>query len=166
MTPAEPELDDGADDDPSEPELDEDDEPEPDDEPDVEPVPTEDPPDTAECPVLVLAGDPAALVVLPWAMPGSSAATTPATATPRIPAPMVAVRSRRRARSRATTADTVRSSLFMESTPLTDADLFSVGAATLTALGGSSPPALSGRGPRSPAKGAESPAGPAAWAAR
>ena len=116
MTPDDPELDDGADDDPNEPELDEDDDPELDDEPEPadepEPVlPEPEVPEPADCPVLV--PDDAAALVFPCAEAGSSAATTPATATPRIPAPMVAVRSRRRARSRDTTADTVRSSLFI-----------------------------------------------------
>jgi hypothetical protein len=115
VTPADPELDDGADDEPSEPELD--------DEPELE---LPDPLDCAACPdevpvlafpVLALA-DPEVLLVLPCAAAGSSTMTTPATATPTIPAPMVAVRSRRRARSRATTADTVRSSLCMARAPL------------------------------------------------
>jgi hypothetical protein len=120
VTPDGPELDDGADDDPSEPELDDDDDPELDDEPELADEPElvlpepEVAPELAECPVLVLVPDDEAALVLPCAEAGSSAATTPTAATPRIPAPMVAARSRRRARSRDTTADTVRSSLFMK----------------------------------------------------
>ena len=123
MTPADPELDDGADE-PNEPELDDDDDPELDAEPelddDPEPVPDDDwpePDDAAEFPVPLLAGDPAELLLL-CAAAGSSAITTPATAAPTIPAPMVALRSRRRAWSRAKMAGTVRSSLFILMAPL------------------------------------------------
>ena len=154
VAPADPELDDGADEEPNEPELD-DDEPELDDDPELragEPVPedaTPEPPDVTECPVPLLAADPVAdpvAVVLPCAAAGSSAATTPATATPTIPALMVAVRSRRRARSRATTADTVRSSLFITGLLSADTDLFSLGPGDLAALGSPSALALSSGG--------------------
>jgi hypothetical protein len=142
VAPADPALDDGADDEPSEPELDDDDDPELDDEPELDddPEPEDvapEPADVAECPVLL---------VLPCAAAGSSTATTPATATPTIPAPMVAVRSRRRARSRATTADTVRWSLFITGLLSAATDLFSLGPGDLAALGSPSALALSSGG--------------------
>jgi hypothetical protein len=127
VAPAEPELADGADDEPNEPELD--DEPElvplPEDpvlEDPVpeEPVPEEPVPELDECPVLAEFDDPVLLAVL-CAAAGSSTITTPATAAPTIPAPMVALRSRRRAWSRAKMAETVRSSLFILGAPLSRA---------------------------------------------
>jgi hypothetical protein len=111
VAPAVPELDDGADDEPNEPEPDDDDEPEFDDElePDeLEPVDAE--PEPADFPLLAWDDDP---VLMLCAAAGSSTITTPATVTPTIPAPMVALRSLRPARSRAKMADTVRSSLFI-----------------------------------------------------
>jgi hypothetical protein len=160
VTPADPELAAGADDEPCEPEL----ElllPVPDE---VEPEPVElDPvfaePDELEPPDPddVLPEDPepepdevpAAPLVLVWLAAGRCRATAPATATPRIPAPAVAPRSRRRARSRATTADTVRASLVMMYAPFgRKADLISVGAADLAALGAASRFALSSAGGR------------------
>jgi hypothetical protein len=113
VAPAVPELDDGADDEPNEPEPDDDDEPEFDDEPepvDDEPEPVDAEPEPADFPLLAWDDDP---VLVLCAAAGSSTITTPATVTPTIPAPMVAVRSLRPARSRAKTADTVRSSLFI-----------------------------------------------------
>jgi hypothetical protein len=120
-----PELDDGAEDEPEfddEPELDDepefDDEPELDEEPELddEPEPEDDEPlpeDLAECPLWA-----AELLAVLCAAAGSSTITTPATATPAIPAPMVTRRRRRRAWSRAKTADTVRSSLCILGAPL------------------------------------------------
>jgi hypothetical protein len=127
VAPADPEPDDGADDEPNPPEPDDEDDPELDDEPELDeepelelaPLPADDPlepDDVAECPVLLLAADP--VLPLVCAAAGSSTMTRPATATPTMPAPMVAVRSRRPARSRATTADTVRWSLCMGRAPL------------------------------------------------
>ena len=151
MAPADPELDDGADDEPSEPELDDDpeldDEPELADEPEPEdpvpadpvledPVPDDPVPELAECPVLLL------LVVL-CAAAGSPTITTPAAATPTIPVPMVALRSRRRAWSRAKMADTVRSSLCIQGLLYRGQYPISVGGADLTMLGSSSPVAQS-----------------------
>jgi hypothetical protein len=120
-----PEPYDGVDDEPDEPEFDDEpefeDEPELDEEPEPEdevPEPDDDAPepdDVAECPVPLWAAE---LLVLLCAAAGSSAITTPATATPTIPAPMVALRRRRRAWSRAKIADTVRSSLCILEAPL------------------------------------------------
>ena len=67
-------------------------------------------PEPADFPLLAWDDDP---VLVLCAAAGSSTITTPATVTPTIPAPMVALRSLRRARSRAKMADTVRSSLFI-----------------------------------------------------
>ena len=151
MAPADPALDDGADDEPNEPELDDDpeldDEPELADEPEPEdpvpadpvledPVPDDPVPELAECPVLLL------LVVL-CAAAGSPTITTPAAATPTIPVPMVALRSRRRAWSRAKMADTVRSSLCIQGLLYRGQYPISVGGADLTMLGSSSPVAQS-----------------------
>jgi hypothetical protein len=156
VAPADPELDDGADDEPNEPELDDDpeldDEPELADEPEPEdpvledpvledpvledPVPDDPVPELAECPVLLL------LVVL-CAAAGSPTITTPAAATPTIPVPMVALRSRRRAWSRAKMADTVRSSLCIQGLLYRGQYPISVGGADLTMLGSSSPVAQS-----------------------
>jgi len=60
---------------------------------------------------------PAALLELVCVEPGRLKATAPATATPRIPAPTVTARSLCRARSRSTTADTARGSLLSIGTP-------------------------------------------------
>ncbi len=152
MTPADPELAAGAEDEPSEPELEllpdeaepefaepvelepEFAEPEPPELDDLLPADPELEPDEA----------PVALLVLAWPVAGRCRATAPATATPRIPAPAVAPRSRRRARSRATTADTVRPSLVMMCAPFgRKADLASLGAADLAGLGAASRFALS-----------------------
>ncbi len=122
MAPAGPALDDGADDEPNEPELDDEpelDEPELDDEPEPEaellpedpvledpvleapvledPVPVDAAPELPECPVLAWLDDPLLLLAVLCAAAGSSAITMPATAAPTIPAPMVALRRRRRA---------------------------------------------------------------------
>ncbi len=124
MAPAGPELDDGADDEPNEPEPDDDDEPEFDDElePDElepdEPEPVDAEPEPADFPLLAWDDDP---VLVLCAAAGSPTITTPATVTPTIPAPMVALRSLRPARSRAKMADTVRSSLFILGAPLSRA---------------------------------------------
>jgi hypothetical protein len=126
VAPAGPELDDGADDEPNEPLLDDDpefdDEPEPDDddEPEFEdePEPVDAEPEPADFPLLAWDDDP---VLVLCAAAGSSTITTPATVTPTIPAPTVALRSLRRARSRAKMADTVRSSLFILGAPLSRA---------------------------------------------
>lgn len=120
-----PNPDDGTDAEPDEPEFDEDDEPEFDepepefedeDEPEFEfdePEPAAADPEPAEFPPLAWADDPVLLLLLLCAAAGSSTITTPATATPTIPALAVTLRSRRRAWSRAKMADTVRSSLFI-----------------------------------------------------
>jgi hypothetical protein len=144
VAPAVPELDDGADDEPNEPEPDDDDEPEFDDElePDeLEPVDAE--PEPADFPLLAWDDDP---VLMLCAAAGSSTITTPATVTPTIPAPMVALRSLRPARSRAKMADTVRSSLFILGLLYRGQYPISVGGADLTVLGSSSGVALSSRG--------------------
>jgi hypothetical protein len=72
----------------------------------------DEPPDVApdDDPVLVLADVPAELAVA-CVEPGRVTASPPATASPRTPVPAVTARSRLRARSRRTTADTVRGSL-------------------------------------------------------
>ena len=119
MAPADPELDDGADDEPNEPELADEPEPEvaplPEDPVLEDPVPDDPVPELAECPVLAEFDDPVLLLLLVLcAAAGSPTITTPAAATPTIPAPMVALRSRRRAWSRAKMADTVRSSLCIQ----------------------------------------------------
>lgn len=168
MAPADPELDDGADDEPNEPELDDDpeldDEPELADEPEPEvaplpedpvledpvledPVPDDPVPELAECPVLAEFDDPVLLLlVVLCAAAGSPTITTPAAATPTIPAPMVALRSRRRAWSRAEMADTVRSSLFITELLCTATDPSSLGPGDLAALGSPSVLALSSQG--------------------
>ena len=113
MAPADPELEDGAEDDgwivPDE-EL-----PVPEDELLPEPAEDEFDDDDPE-----LDGDdlvvPDALAAL-CAELGRVNASPPATARPSTPAPAVAVRSRARARSRRTTADTVRGSLLFIMTP-------------------------------------------------
>jgi hypothetical protein len=159
VAPADPELDDGADDEPSEPELDDDpeldDEPELADEPEPEdpvpadpvledPVPDDPVPELAECPVLAEFDDPVLLLlVVLCAAAGSPTITTPAAATPTIPVPMVALRSRRRAWSRAKMADTVRSSLCIQGLLYRGQYPISVGGADLTMLGSSSPVAQS-----------------------
>jgi hypothetical protein len=107
---AEPELDEGAE---------EDDRIVPDDEPLVpEDEPLVEPPEVVcdDDPGLVLADVPAALDVLCVEL-GRVKASPPATATPSTPAPAVAARSRPRARSRFTTAVTVRGSLLFILTP-------------------------------------------------
>lgn len=128
MTGADPELAAGADDDPREPELDVEPEPVAD-----EPAPGEDDPESSEedpepfesadseCfdvePVRAAEDVPAVLLVVVCVVPGRLKATTPAAARPTIPVPAVTPRSRRRACSRATMADTVRSSLLGMRTP-------------------------------------------------
>ncbi|HUY46657.1 MAG TPA: hypothetical protein VMV92_13135 [Streptosporangiaceae bacterium] len=123
MTAPDPELAAGAEDDPSEPELELAAEP-------VVPESSEPSPD-AELPGAGLPGAglpdagpadvpddvPAALLELVCVEPGRLKATAPATATPRIPAPTVTARSLCRARSRSTTADTARGSLLSIGTP-------------------------------------------------
>ena len=59
---------------------------------------------------------PVVLAVL-WAAPGSVSASPPATARPRMPVPAVTARSRLLARSRFTTAVTVRGSLLFIMSP-------------------------------------------------
>ena len=116
MTLADPELDDGAlaDDEPG---LD--DEPVLDDEPALDDrlVP-DDPPDVAcdDDPVPVLVDVPAELAVTCVEL-GRVRASPPATASPAAPAPAVTARSRLRARSRRTMADTVRGSLLLIMAP-------------------------------------------------
>jgi hypothetical protein len=113
VVPADPELADGAVVEPSELELFE-----------LEPLELEllvpessDPdPELAEDDPAVEPDD--ALLVLVCVEPGSVKATTPATATPRIPVPAVTAWSLRRARARATTADTGRGSLLSIGTSL------------------------------------------------
>ena len=117
MTLAEPELEDGDEED----EL-----PVPDDElllPDELLVPDELP--AADFPEVECADDdpeldlddvPVVLAVL-WAAPGSVSASPPATARPRMPVPAVTARSRLLARSRFTTAVTVRGSLLFIMSP-------------------------------------------------
>jgi hypothetical protein len=120
VTLPDPELEDGA--------L-EDEELWPDDDPVLdEPVPDEEPvldelwpevPDAAwddDDPVLVLVDVPAELAVACVEL-GRVKASPPATASPRTPAPAVTPRSRLRARSRRTTADTVRGSLLFIMAP-------------------------------------------------
>jgi hypothetical protein len=70
-------------------------------------------------PVVVLADVPAELAVA-CAEPGRVKASPPATASPRAPVPAVTARSRVRARSRRTTADTVRGSLRFINAPSTE----------------------------------------------
>jgi hypothetical protein len=84
--------------------------------PDDELVP--EPPDVAcdDDPVLVLVDVAAALAVVCVEL-GRVKASPPATATPRTPAPAVTRRSRLRAWSRRTTADTVRGSLLFIMAP-------------------------------------------------
>jgi hypothetical protein len=89
--------------------------------PDDELVPDElvadEPPDVAcDDPVLVLVDVPAELAVACVEL-GRVKASPPATASPRTPAPAVTPRSRLRARSRRTTADTVRGSLLFIMAP-------------------------------------------------
>jgi hypothetical protein len=89
--------------------------------PDDELVPDElvadEPPDVAcDDPVLVLVDVLAELAVACVEL-GRVKASPPATASPRTPAPAVAPRSRLRARSRRTTADTVRGSLLFIMAP-------------------------------------------------
>jgi hypothetical protein len=135
VTGADPELAAGADDDPSEPELDVEPEPVADEPGPVEEDPEsseedpesseEDPesfePADSECfdaePVRAAEDVPAVLLAVLCVVPGRLKATTPAAARPTIPVPAVTPRSRRRARSRATMADTVRSSLLGMRTP-------------------------------------------------
>jgi len=117
VTLAEPELEDGDEED----EL-----PVPDDElllPDELLVPDELP--AADFPEVECADDdpeldsddvPVVLAVL-WAAPGSVSASPPATARPRMPVPAVTARSRLLARSRFTTAVTVRGSLLFIMSP-------------------------------------------------
>jgi hypothetical protein len=98
-----------------------DDEPVPDDVlvPDEEPVPDELWPEVAcddDDPVPVLVDVPAELAVACVEL-GRVKASPPATASPRTPAPAVTPRSRLRARSRCTTADTVRGSLLFIMAP-------------------------------------------------
>jgi hypothetical protein len=117
VTLPDPELEDGA--------L-ADDEPVPDDVlvPDEEPVLDElwpEPPEVAcddddPVPVLVDVDVPAELAVACVEL-GRVKASPPATASPRTPAPAVTPRSRLRARSRCTTADTVRGSLLFIMAP-------------------------------------------------
>jgi hypothetical protein len=84
--------------------------------PDDELVP--EPPDVAcdDVPVPVLVDVAAALAVVCVEL-GRVTASPPATASPRTPAPAVTPRSRLRARSRCTTADTVRGSLLFIMAP-------------------------------------------------
>ena len=111
MALAEPEADDGADEDdwiPDELLV-------PEDEllPELPEVVPED--DDPEVDVADLAeDDPLAAA---WEELGRVKASPPATASPSTPAPAVAARSRRRARSRRTMADTVRGSLLFIMTP-------------------------------------------------
>ncbi len=110
MALAAPELDDGAEDDDWIPD---DDLLVPEDEllPELA-VPEDDDPDVD---VDGLAADDPLAVLC--AVPGRVKASPPATATPSTPAPVVAARSRPRARSRRTMADTVRGSLLFIMTP-------------------------------------------------
>jgi hypothetical protein len=114
VTLPEPELEDGA---LVDGELWLDDEPVPDDEPELD-EPWPEPPDAAcdDDPVLVLVDVPAELAVACVEL-GRVRASPPATASPRTPAPAVTPRSRLRARSRCTTADTVRGSLLFIMAP-------------------------------------------------
>jgi hypothetical protein len=84
--------------------------------PDDELVPDELPDLACDDPVLVLVDVPAELAVACVEL-GRVKASPPATASPRTPAPAVALRSRLRARSRRTTADTVRGSLLFIMAP-------------------------------------------------
>ena len=111
MALAEPEADDGADEDdwlPDELLV-------PEDEllPELPEVVPED--DDPEVDVAGLAGDDP--LAAAWAELGRVKASPPATASPSTPALAVAARSRRRARSRCTMADTVRGSLLFIMTP-------------------------------------------------
>jgi hypothetical protein len=130
VTLPEPALDDGAlaDDEPvlDEPVLDEPvlDEPVPDEPVPDEPVPDEEPVPDDELPELPVACDDDPEPVLADAAPavawvelGRVKASPPATARPSTPAPAVTPRSRLRARSRRTTADTVRGSLLFIMSP-------------------------------------------------
>jgi hypothetical protein len=108
VTLPDPELDDGA---LADEELWPDDELVPD-----ELVPDELPDLACDDPVLVLVDVPAELAVACVEL-GRVKASPPATASPRTPAPAVALRSRLRARSRRTTADTVRGSLLFIMAP-------------------------------------------------
>jgi hypothetical protein len=120
VTLPDPELEDGAlaDEELWPDELAPDDELVPDEEfvPDDELVP--EPPDVAcdDDPVLVLVDVAAALAVACVEL-GRVKASPPATASPSTPAPAVTPRSRLRARSRCTTADTVRGSLLFIMAP-------------------------------------------------
>jgi hypothetical protein len=62
-------------------------------------------------------GDVPVVLAVLWAAPGSVSASPPATARPRMPVPAVTARSRLLARSRFTTAVTVRGSLLFIMSP-------------------------------------------------
>jgi hypothetical protein len=84
--------------------------------PEDELVPDEPPDVECDDPVLVLVDAPAGLAVACVEL-GRVKASPPATASPRTPAPAVTPRSRLRARSRRTTAGTVRGSLLFIMAP-------------------------------------------------